>query len=33
MWSRRTFVSGAGLLALLLFAAVVPSSAQDRETG
>jgi hypothetical protein len=29
VWSRRTFLSGAGLLALLLFAAVVPSRAQD----
>ena len=32
VWSRRTFVGGAGLLALLLFAAVLPSSAQDRQT-
>ena len=32
VWSRRTFVGGAGLLALLLFAAVIPSSAQDRQT-
>jgi hypothetical protein len=34
VWSRRTSVSGAGLLALLLlFAAAVPSSAQqDRQT-
>jgi hypothetical protein len=32
VWSRRTFVSGAGLLALLLLAAAAPSSAQDRQT-
>jgi hypothetical protein len=32
VWSRRTFVSGAGLLALLLVAAAAPSSAQDRQT-
>jgi hypothetical protein len=33
VWSRRTFVRGAGLLALLLFAAVLPSQAQqDRQT-
>ena len=32
VWSRRSFVSGAGLLALLLFAAVASSSAQDRQT-
>jgi hypothetical protein len=32
VWSRRTFVSGAAVLALLLFAAVLPSSAQDRQT-
>ncbi|HEX6185724.1 MAG TPA: hypothetical protein VFZ44_17680 [Pyrinomonadaceae bacterium] len=30
--SRRTFVRDAGLLALLLFAAALPSSAQDRQT-
>lgn len=29
MWSRRTFLKGAGLLALLLFAGVAPSRAQD----
>ncbi|HEX8352764.1 MAG TPA: hypothetical protein VF611_07695 [Pyrinomonadaceae bacterium] len=32
VWSRRKFVSGAGLLALLLLAAADPSSAQDRQT-
>ena len=32
VWSRRTFVSGAGLLALWLLAAAAPSSAQDRQT-
>ena len=32
VWSRRSFVSGAGLLALLLFAAVASSPAQDRQT-
>jgi len=32
VWSRRTFVGGAGLVALLLFASVIPSSAQDRQT-
>jgi hypothetical protein len=33
VWSRRRFVSGAGLLALLLFAAVSPSQAQqDKQT-
>ncbi|HEY0171132.1 MAG TPA: hypothetical protein VGB98_08915 [Pyrinomonadaceae bacterium] len=30
--SRRSFAGGAGLLALLLFAAAAPSSAQDRQT-
>jgi hypothetical protein len=32
VWSRRTFVGGAGLVALLLFAAALPSQAQDRQT-
>lgn len=33
VWSRRTFVRGAGLLALLLFATVAPSQAQqDKQT-
>jgi hypothetical protein len=32
VWSRRGFVSGAGLLALLLFAAAASSPAQDRQT-
>jgi hypothetical protein len=32
VWNGRTFVSRAGLLALLLFAAALPSSAQDRQT-
>lgn len=33
VWSRRRFVGGAGLLAVLLFAAVGPSQAQqDRQT-
>ena len=33
VWSRRRFVGGAGLLALLLFAAVSPSQAQqDKQT-
>jgi hypothetical protein len=33
VWSRRRFVSGAGLLALLLFATVAPSQAQqDKQT-
>ncbi len=32
VWSRQTFVRGAGLLALLLFAAAAPLSAQDRQT-
>lgn len=30
--SRRTFLTGAGLLALLLLAAAAPSQAQDRQT-
>ena len=33
VWSRRRFLSGAGLLALLLFAAVPASQAQnDKQT-
>ena len=33
VWSRRALLSGAGVLALLMFAAVLPASAQnDRET-
>ena len=32
VWSRRAFVIGAGLLALSLYAAVAPASAQDRQT-
>jgi hypothetical protein len=32
VWNRRTFVGGAGALALLLFAAAAPAAAQDRNT-